>query len=101
MWRLCLSRESRCPNSSEAREHLSLIVMGATLVYLVWRGIRPTGMRLRDLIGGRWQSPRDVLRDIALGFLLWLVLVAIAIVWKQTSGSGGLTEPIVAMLPRS
>lgn len=80
---------------------VSLIAMEAALVYLVWRGIRPTGTTLSDLVGGRWQSPRDVIRDLGLALLLWLALVGIAIAWRQTSGSGGLSESVVAMLPRS
>lgn len=38
--------------------------------YIVW-GLRKGGVRLRDLIGGRWHSPEDFLLDvaIAIGFM--------------------------------
>jgi len=43
------------------------------LVGMVWFGIRVRGVRLRDLIGGRWKSIAGALLDgvIALGF--WIV----------------------------
>jgi membrane protease YdiL (CAAX protease family) len=81
--------------------YFSLILMESALVYLVWRGIRKTNTTLSGLIGGRWQSPRDVLRDIALGFVLWAGLLIIAIVWKVTAGGGGLSESVAAALPSS
>ncbi len=81
--------------------YVSLIIMEWALVYLVWRGIRKTNTKLSDLVGGRWTAPRDVVRDIALGFLLWLILVGIAITWKLTAGGGGLSESVAAALPKS
>lgn len=79
--------------------YISLILVEAALVYLVWRGIRATGTTLHDLIGGRWNSPRDIVRDFALGLLLWIVLLAIASIWRNVGGGGGLSESVNAMLP--
>jgi len=79
--------------------YISLILVEAALVYLVWRGIRTTGTTLNDLIGGRWTTPLDVIRDIALAALLWGVLLAIASVWRNVGGGGGLSESVSAMLP--
>lgn len=88
-------------SSNHLAVYVSLIIMEWALVFLVWRGIRKTNTSLRDLVGGRWETPRDVLRDIVLGFLLWLVLISIAITWKYTSGGGGLSESVAAALPKS
>jgi membrane protease YdiL (CAAX protease family) len=79
--------------------YISLILVEAALVYLVWRGIRATGTTLKDLIGGRWNSPRDIVRDFALGLLLWILLLAIASIWRNVGGGGGLSESVSAMLP--
>lgn len=87
-------------NTSAA--YLILIVMEIALVYLVWRGIRAAHVTtLRELIGGRWQSPRDVLRDIALAFGLWLVLIGIVLLWRQVVGVQEMPTTVAAMLPHS
>jgi membrane protease YdiL (CAAX protease family) len=88
-------------SSNHVIVYVSLIIMEWALVFLVWRGIRKTNTTLRDLVGGKWESPRDVLRDAALGLLLWLTLVSIAIAWRYTAGGGGLSESVAAALPKS
>jgi hypothetical protein len=42
------------------------------LILLVWFGIRLRGVRMRDLIGGRWEKVEDFLLDLglAIGFML-------------------------------
>jgi hypothetical protein len=41
--------------------YLSLIAMEWGLFLYVWRGgLRRSGTKLRELIGGRWRSPKDV-----------------------------------------
>jgi len=91
--------EARLPRG--AIVYLSLILMELALIYLVWRGIKSTDTTLRDLIGGRWQSALDVLRDIALAFVLWLVLIGIALLWKAAAGGNGLPTSVTAMLPQT
>ncbi len=55
-------------------------------------GIRRRGMRLRDLIGGRWNSAADVARDfgIALGF--WLAAIVVLGFLERLLGLGGAGE---------
>src|ERR1700683_3630494 len=54
--------------------YLALIVMEWGLFLYVWKGgLRRTGTRLRDLIGGRWRSPADVAVDAGLAAGLWIV----------------------------
>jgi membrane protease YdiL (CAAX protease family) len=91
--------ESRLPRGPMI--YLSLILMELALIYLVWRGVKPTGTTLRDLIGGRWQSAADVLRDIALAFVLWLTLIGIALAWRAIAGGNGLPTSVAAMLPQT
>ena len=42
------------------------------LILIIWFGIRSRGVRMRDLIGGRWNTVEDFLLDvaIAIGFLV-------------------------------
>jgi hypothetical protein len=52
------------------------------ILLFVWFGLRFRGMKIRDLIGGRWNTPEDFLLDvgIAVGFLVasWLILVGLS-----------------------
>jgi membrane protease YdiL (CAAX protease family) len=51
--------------------YISVIILEWLLVLYVRVGIRKRGLRLRDLVGGRWSTPGKVLRDIVLGAVLW------------------------------
>jgi membrane protease YdiL (CAAX protease family) len=46
-------------------------ILELVLVLLIWFGIRLRGVRIRDLIGGRWNTVEDFLLDVglAVGFL--------------------------------
>ncbi len=73
----------RPPGGAEAARpdvvplYVSLLLVEWLLVYVVWRGIRRGGTRLRDLIGGRWSRPGDLARDAGLALLLWLLWLGI------------------------
>jgi uncharacterized protein len=43
------------------------------LILLVWFGIRKRGVRMRDLIGGRWKTAEDFLLDVALATVFLVV----------------------------
>lgn len=51
--------------------YLSIIAVEWLLVYGVWAGIKTHGVQLRDLIGGRWNSAKEVLIDLALAIVVW------------------------------
>jgi membrane protease YdiL (CAAX protease family) len=61
--------------------YISTMVYEWIMVGIVWLGIRGRGIRLRDLVGGRWKSFEDVLLDvgIALGFWISLLLIIAAV----------------------
>jgi uncharacterized protein len=42
------------------------------MVAFIWYGMRSRGIRMADLVGGRWARPRDFFRDcgIAIGFIV-------------------------------
>jgi len=57
---------------SHALFYLSLIAIEWGLVLYVWRaGLRRDGAALRELIGDRWRTPRDLARDAALALAVW------------------------------
>lgn len=60
--------------------YLSVIAVEWLLVYGVWAGIRNREVRLIDLIGGRWSSPKSVLIDIGLAILVWILWLGIQFV---------------------
>jgi hypothetical protein len=63
------------------------IAMEFFLLGYVWLlGLRPRGKTLRDLIGGRWAGPKDVLRDIGVAMLFWLVVAGALIVLHAALG---------------
>jgi CAAX protease family protein len=68
--------------------YLSLLVLEWGLVFYVWRGLRRSGTKLRDLIRGRWSSPWDVLRDGAVALGAWVVWVAIQTGWDLWMSPG-------------
>jgi uncharacterized protein len=54
------------------------------IVLVLWFFLRRSGRTMREVIGGRWSSPEDVLLDVALAAGFWIVssgvLVALAYV---------------------
>jgi membrane protease YdiL (CAAX protease family) len=44
--------------------------------YVWFLGIRPTGHKLSEVIGGRWATARDVWRDIGAALVFWLIVAA-------------------------
>jgi len=57
--------------------YLSVIAVEWFLVYGVWAGIRFRGVRLFDLIEGRWHSTQNVLIDIVLALVVWILWIGI------------------------
>lgn len=45
----------------------------AVLILIVWFGIRSRGVRMRDLIGGRWKTVESFLLDVVLAVLFLVV----------------------------
>src|ERR1051325_6401033 len=68
--------------SASAGKHTNFLYLQTIAIqwlmfgYIVW-GLRKGGVRLRDLIGGRWSSPEDFLLDfvIAVGFMVTAFVV--------------------------
>jgi CAAX protease family protein len=59
------------PSSSAVPGYVSVLVSEWLLVLYVRMGVQKRGVRLRDLVGGRWATPTDVIKDFALGAAVW------------------------------
>jgi uncharacterized protein len=69
--------------------YLSLMAMEWGLFVWVWRdGLCKTGTKLRELIGGKWASARDVFIDCGLALGLWAAWTLVELAWNRGFGSG-------------
>ena len=58
-------------------------------------GVHKRGVGLRDLVGGRWATPKEVMKDIALGAGLWGVWIGL----MNAHVLGGGTNAAQGLLP--
>ncbi len=80
--------------------YVSLLALEWGLVYYVWRrGLRTSGTRFRDLIGGRWSHWKNVALDGALAVGTWLLWLGIQAGWDSWLGPGH-ERSVNAYLPR-
>lgn len=56
--------------------YLLTIVFELVLAGYVWfLGVKPAGGNFRAVIGGKWNTAGDVLRDIGVAFLFWIIII--------------------------
>jgi CAAX protease family protein len=77
------SRPSGGPNLAPEHSgivplYISMIALEWGLVWYVWGGIRDKGHRLLDLVGGRWNSWKNVAVDLAIAAPFWVL-------WEETA----------------
>jgi len=84
------------PRGSAVPGYISVVIMEWLLVLYVRMGVQKRGMRLRDLVGGRWATPKEVMKDIALGAGLWAVWIGL----MNAHLLGGGTNAAQGLLPR-
>ncbi len=67
--------------------YLSLIAMEWGLLFYVWKGgLRRTGTKLSELIGGRWESAKNVIVDASLALGLWTIWTLADKAWDRWLG---------------
>lgn len=59
--------QAAVPSGNAVQRYLSVLVFEWLLVLYVRMGVHKRGVRLRDLVGGRWATAKEVMKDIALG----------------------------------
>ena len=80
--------------------YLSLIAMEWGLFLYVWKGgLRRSGTKLSELIGGKWLSLRDVVVDASLALGLWGTWMIVEKGWDRWLGAGHAVS-IQTLLPR-
>lgn len=79
------------------------IVFELLLVAYVWfLGLRPMNTRLRDVIGGKWTHPVEVLRDIGVAIVFWMIVwFALIVVTIAVGRNSAGFETIKALAPRN
>jgi uncharacterized protein len=71
------------------------------LAYVWFLGIRPTGTKFKEVIGGRWASARDVWRDIGVACLFWIVVVVFLIMSSHLLGKNtDMNRVLQIIMPR-
>jgi len=88
--------QATVPSGNAVPRYISVLVSEWLLVLYVRMGVHKRGVRLRDLVGGRWATPKDVMKDIALGAGLWAVWVGL--MNPHVLGSG--TNTAQGLLPQ-
>ncbi len=69
--------------------YLSIIAAEWGLFIFVWRaGLKRTGTKLRDLIGGRWSNAKDVQLDAGLALGIWAIWEIFEHAWTRWIGHG-------------
>lgn len=76
--------------------YMSVLLSEWLLVFYVRMGVHKRGVRLRDLVGGRWTTPTDVMKDIALCAGLWGVWMGL----MNAHVLGGGTNAAQGLLPQ-
>jgi len=84
------------PSGNAVSRYFSVLVFEWLLVLYVRMGVNKRGVRLRDLVGGRWATPRAVIKDIALGAGLWTIWMGL--MNAHVLGSG--TNAAQGLLPQ-
>lgn len=64
------------------------IVLEFFLLFLTWVGLRLNKKRLRDVIGGRWDTPEAVLIDVAIAAGFWIVAFGVLAAMGYALGLG-------------
>jgi membrane protease YdiL (CAAX protease family) len=91
-----LQRRNRAP--------LYLVMIGFELLMLlyVWLGVRSTGTKVRDIVGGRWKKFGDFWTDAAIAMCFWVVVAVALVVMHFVVGANNEgTEAVKALLPRT
>lgn len=88
--------EAAVQSGNAVPRYISVLVSEWLLVLYVRMGVHKRGVRLRDLVGGRWATPKEVIKDVALGAGLWAVWIGL----MNPHILGGGTNAAQGLLPQ-
>jgi membrane protease YdiL (CAAX protease family) len=82
-------RSPRASSRVHAIQYVATMIFEWLIVAFIWWGVRRRGVRMADLVGGRWWRWKDVIRDIGIGigFLIvaGIVLQLIGLLLKASA----------------
>src|ERR1700722_2317426 len=94
-----VARIGRLHLTSKVPLYLYMIALELVLVSYVWfLGVKPRGGSIPGLIGGKWKTFGDVMRDIGVAFLFWLVVIVMLAGLRYSLGNSQQTTSAVSML---
>ncbi len=71
------------------------------LAYVWFLGVRRSGTRFADVIGGKWARAADVWRDIGVAFMFWLVVIVFLLIVGHALGQNPhAKKALLVMMPR-
>ena len=88
--------QATVPSGNAVPRYISVLVSEWLLVLYVRMGVHKRGVRLRDIVGGRWATPKEVMKDTALGAGLWAVWIGL----MSPHVLGGGTNAAQGLLPQ-
>lgn len=88
--------QATVPSGHAVPGYISVVVFEWLLVLYVRMGVHKRGMRVRDLVGGRWATPKAVMKDLAFGAALWTLWIGL----MNAHVLGGGTNAAQGLLPR-
>ncbi|MGH9756188.1 MAG: CPBP family intramembrane glutamic endopeptidase [Candidatus Acidiferrales bacterium] len=75
-----------------------LILLG----YVWFFGLRRSGVKMADIIGGKWNRWQDVLRDIGIALAFWVVVAAVLVVMRLMLGANPVAvRALKILMPQS
>jgi uncharacterized protein len=94
-----VARIERLHLASKVPLYFYMIALELILVSYVWfLGVKPRGGSIRGLIGGKWNTFGDVMRDISIAFLFWVVVIVMLAGLRFSLGNSQQTTSAVSML---
>jgi membrane protease YdiL (CAAX protease family) len=82
--------------------YLVMIAFELLMLLYVWLGVRSTGTKVRDIVGGKWKSFADFWVDAGVAMGFWVVVVGLLIAMSLMLGKNSAgTEAVKALLPRT
>lgn len=98
---------SAITENARIAQYGATILLEVFLLGVVWIGLRLRKTKIRELIGGRWNTPEDFLIDVAIAIGFWIValgvLAGLGYLFGLTKGAqAGEAKKLADMLgPRS
>ncbi len=90
---------SAAANPNRVRMYLATLWLEWLVFVLVVAGVRLSGASVRLVLGGRWQSARQLLRDIGIAAGFWIVAVGLLWIFGRLLRITGPAHNMQLMLP--